>query len=199
MDTGQGRDTNRFTLPGGAGRLGVARVGLGKAGELPGHHALGGVILPRETWRESGGHHVSLEAEPEAMPRSPRHSCGCSPAVSPISQVPSLRFLTSSSPYQTPALRPRPETWWVLCYMNNTGGAGPGWTGGARRGQQTDSVHREDATLPPGEAWPQEVLLTQQRARGQRSAPLRLPAAATSWLFAPRNPDLLKIRTLEMK
>ena len=105
---------------------------------------------------------VSVEAEPEARLQSPSHCCGCFPTISPISQGPSLRFLTSSSPYQIPALHPRPETWWVLCYMNNTGGVGPGWTGGTRYGQQTDSVHREDETLPPGEAWPQEVLLTQQ-------------------------------------
>lgn len=162
VDTGQGRDTNRSALPGGAGHLGVALVSLGKAGEFPGHHTLGVVILPRETWRESGGHRVSVEAEPEARLQSPSHCCGCFPTISPISQGPSLRFLTSSSPYQIPALHPRPETWWVLCYMNNTGGVGPGWTGGTRYGQQTDSVHREDETLPPGEAWPQEVLLTQQ-------------------------------------
>lgn len=77
-------------LPGRAGRLGVARVGLGKAGKFPGHHALGVVILPRETWRESGGYRVSMEAEPETLLESPSPCCssGCFPATSPISQVP---------------------------------------------------------------------------------------------------------------
>lgn len=93
VDTGQGRDTNRPALPGGAGHLGVARVRLGQAGEFPGHHALGVVILPRETWRESGGHRVSVEAEPEPRLQSPSHCCGCFPAVSPISQGPLCGFL----------------------------------------------------------------------------------------------------------
>ena len=61
------------------------------------------------------------------------------------------------------------------------------------------TVHGQGAALPPGEAWPQEALLTQQRASGQRSVPLCLLAATTSWPLAPRNPDLLKSHTLEMK
>lgn len=93
VDTGQGRDTNRSALPGGAGRLGVARVGLGKAGELPGHHTLGGVILPRETWGESGRHRVSVEAEPEALLRSPSHCWGALPQSHQSAKAPLCGFL----------------------------------------------------------------------------------------------------------
>lgn len=161
MDTGQGRDTNRSALPGGAGRLGVARVGLGKAGELPGHHTLGGVILPRETWERVAGTVLvwRLSRRPCCGPRATAGvlSRNLTNQPRPLSAVSYELFSLSN-----PSPPPRPETWWVLCYMNNTGGAGPGWTGGERHGQQTDSVHGEDATLLPGEAWPQEVLLTQQ-------------------------------------
>lgn len=93
---------------------------------------------------------------------------------------PPLRFLMSSSPYQIPAFHPRPETWRVLCYIDNTGGRGRAWTGGTRYGQQTDSVHGEDETLPPG-----------RPGHRRCSSPNSEPAASTqcrsacSWLPHP--------------
>lgn len=113
----------------------------------PGERVAGTVLVWRLSRRPCCGPRATAGVLSRNLTNQPR----------PLSAVSYELFSLSN-----PSPPPRPETWWVLCYMNNTGGAGPGWTGGERHGQQTDSVHGEDATLLPGEAWPQEVLLTQQ-------------------------------------